>query len=119
MTPLGEAREYVKTALAGLDVNVYDIAPQAGLTPPAVVIKPSQNWLEPHTLKQTKVNLDLEVTAQPAGTNLAAQERLEDLIWSILQIFPMASSVGSPIGEKVGQADLLTAIVPISVQVND
>lgn len=119
MSLLSDARDHVATALAALDVNVYMVAPQAGVTPPGVVIKPSQNWVETYTLKQFKVNLDLEVTAQPAGTNENAMERLEDLISSIIQIFPINGSVSAPQSGKVGQADLLTAIVPVSVQVTE
>lgn len=119
MSEFTEARTYVKSLLEGLGVNVYLVAPQAGVTPPGIVIKASSNWIESYTLRQFKVNLDLEVTAQPAGTNQSAMDRLEDLIWEIAQIFPINGSVSAPASEKVGQADLLTAIVPISVQVTE
>lgn len=116
---LGEARTFVQTALEPLGVNVYLVAPQAGVTPPGVVIKPANNWVERETLTQFRVNLDLEVTAQPAGTNEAAMERLETLIGQIIGIFPINGSVGAPQEIKVGQADLLTATVPIMVHVTE
>lgn len=116
---LGDARTFVQTALEPLGVNVYLVAPQAGVTPPGVVIKPSNNWVERLTLTQFQVNLDLEVTAQPAGTNEAAMERLETLIEQIIGIFPINGSVGAPQEIKVGQADLLTATVPIMVHVTE
>lgn len=116
---LGEARTYVQTALEPLGVNVYLTAPQAGVTPPGVVIKPSNNWVEVMTMTQFRVNLDLEVTAQPAGTNESAMERLETLIGQIIGIFPINGSVGAPQDIKIGQADLLTATVPITVLVTE
>lgn len=119
MSLITDARDHVATALANLDVNVYTIAPQAGLTPPCVVITASQNWVDRITLKQFNVHFDLEVTAQPAGTNEAAMQRLEDLVAEIIAIFPINGSVQAPTSQKVGQADLLTSIVPVSVQVTE
>ena len=119
MSMLSEAREYVATMLEPLDVNIYLAAPQAGVTPPGVVIKPSQNWVERETIKQFRVNFDLELTAQPAGTNESAMERLEDLIGQIVAIFPINGAIGSPETVKIGQADLLTSIVPIMVLVTE
>lgn len=119
MSMLGEARTYVQGLLEPLGVNVYLVAPQAGVTPPGVVIKPSNNWVERQTMTQFKVNLDLEVTAQPAGTNESAMDRLETLVGQIITIFPINGSVSAPEEMKVGQADLLTTIVPISVQVTE
>lgn len=114
-----EARDYVLTALAPLGVNVYVITPQAGVTPPSVEITASNNWLTQRTLRQFAVNLDLKVTAQPAGTNQSAMERLEDLVAQIAAIFPLNGSVSAPTSEKIGQADVLTTIVPITVQVTE
>jgi len=65
------------------------------------------------------VNMDLILTGQPAGTNEAAMERLESLINEIVAIFPINGSISAPIGEKIGQADLLTATLPISVMVTE
>lgn len=119
MSLFSEARDHITDSLSELGVNVYTIAPQAGLTPPCVVITASQNWIDKLTLKSFNVNFDLEVTAQPAGTNEAAMERLEDLIASIVAIYPINGSVQSPTSRKIGQADLLTSIVPVSVQVTE
>lgn len=119
MSPLTDGREYVGGLLEPLGVNIYYSAPQAGVTPPGVVILASNNWVENYTLRQATVAFDLEVTAQPAGTNESAMQRLEDLVWQIMQIFPLNGSVSAPTSQKVGQADLLTAIVPIKVQVTE
>jgi hypothetical protein len=116
---LGEARTYVQEALEPLDVNVYLTEPQAGVTPPAVIIKPSQDWVTRITLGQFQVNMDLILTAQPAGTNEAAMERLESLINEIVEIFPINGFIQAPIGEKIGQADLLTTTLPISVMITE
>lgn len=119
VTMLGDARIFVQEALEPLGVNIYMTAPQAGVTPPGIVIKPSNNWVEVMTISQFRVNLDLEVTAQPAGTNESAMDRLETLIGQIIGIFPINGSVGAPQDIKIGQADLLTATVPITVLVTE
>ncbi len=119
MSMLGEARTYVAGLLEPLGVNVYLTAPQAGVTPPGIVIKPSNNWVERQTITQWMVHLDLEVTAQPAGTNESAMDRLETIVGQIIGIFPINGAVSAPQEIKVGQADLLTTTVPISVQVSE
>lgn len=119
MSALTDARDFVANALAGIGVNVYTTPPQAGVTPPGVVIEPATNWVEKITLNQCRVNFDLTVTAQPAGTNEAAMQRLEDLVWAIQAIFPLSGAVSAPQGQKVGQSDQLTTTVPISVQVSE
>lgn len=119
VSALTDARDFVAGALAGLGVNVYQTGNQAGITPPCVIIEPAQNWVEQQTLKQSRVNFDLKVTAQPAGTNEAAMQRLEDLVWQIQAIFPLSGAVSAPNSEKVGQSDQLTTTVPISVQVSE
>jgi hypothetical protein len=116
---IGEARTFVQEALEPLGVNVYTTAPQGGVTPPAIIIKPSNDWITRITLGQFQVNMDLVLTGQPAGTNEAAMERLESLINQIVDIFPVTGSIQAPVGEKIGQADLLTTTLPISVMVTE
>jgi hypothetical protein len=118
MTPLGQAREHVKELLAGIGVNVYENAPEV-VTPPAVIIHPASTWIESATLQVTRVNLELEAVAQPAGKNQSALERLEELVWKIQKVFPYIGNVDAPITTKYGQSDLLSATVPVSVHVND
>jgi hypothetical protein len=116
--PLKDARDFVAAQVADLNVNVYSGAPEV-VTPPAIIVNPSNNWLEQATIQQTKVTLDVKCVAQPAGKNVSAQERLEELVWAILNKFPYAGSVDRPLEESYGQARLLTATVPVSVHVHD
>lgn len=119
MSMLGDARIYVATALEPLGVNIYMSVPQAGVTPPGVIIKPSNSWVEQTTLNHFSVRLDLDVTAQPAGTNESAMDRLETLIGQIITIFPIYGAIGAPQEIKIGQADLLTATVTVTVLVTE
>ena len=117
-----DVRGAIKTALAGVSANVYDIVPEAPIVP-AVVIVPDSPYMELETIGRSavRVKLNYTVTACVAYfSNAASLDNLEKLTISILGALSASkyelSTVERPSVTQVGTTNLLVSDIRLSVR---
>ena len=117
-----DVRGAIKTALAGVAANVYDIVPEAPIVP-AVVIVPDSPYMELETIGRSvvRVKLNYTVTACVAYfSNAASLDNLEKLTISILGALSASkyelSTVERPSVTQVGTTNLLVSDIRLSVR---
>ena len=117
-----DVRGAIKTALAGVAANVYDIVPEAPIVP-AVVIVPDSPYMELETIGRSavRVKLNYTVTACVAYfSNAASLDNLEKLTISILSALSASkyelSTVERPSVTQVGTTNLLVSDIRLSVR---
>jgi len=117
-----DVRGAIKTALAGVAANVYDIVPEAPIVP-AVVIVPDSPYMELETVGRSavRVKLNYTVTACVAYfSNAASLDNLEKLTISILGALSASkyelSTVERPSVTQVGTTNLLVSDIRLSVR---
>ena len=117
-----DVRGAIKTALAGVAANVYDIVPEAPIVP-AIVIVPDSPYMELETIGRSvvRVKLNYTVTACVAYfSNAASLDNLEKLTISILGALSASkyelSTVERPSVTQVGTTNLLVSDIRLSVR---
>ena len=117
-----DVRGAIKTALAGVSANVYDIVPEAPIVP-AVVLVPDSPYMELETIGRAnvRVKLNYTVTACVAYfSNAASLDNLEKLTISILSALSASkyelSTVERPSVTQVGTTNLLVSDIRLSVR---
>ena len=117
-----DIRGAIKTALAGVAANVYDIVPEAPIVP-AVVLVPDSPYMELETIGRSnvRVKLNYTVTACVAYfSNAASLDNLEKLTISILSALSASkyelSTVERPSVTQVGTTNLLVSDIRLSVR---
>lgn len=117
-----DVRGAIKTALAGVSANVYDIVPEAPIVP-AVVIVPDSPYMELETIGRAnvRVKLNYTVTACVAYfSNAASLDNLEKLTISILSALSASkyelSTVERPSVTQIGTTNLLVSDIRLSVR---
>jgi len=117
-----DVRGAIKTALAGVAANVYDIVPEAPIVP-AVVVVPDSPYMELETIGRSavRVKLNYTVTACVAYfSNAASLDNLEKLTISILGALSASkyelSTVERPSVTQVGTTNLLVSDIRLSVR---
>jgi len=117
-----DVRGAIKTALAGVAANVYDIVPEAPIVP-AVVIVPDSPYMELETIGRAnvRVKLNYTVTACVAYfSNAASLDNLEKLTISILSALSASkyelSTVERPSVTQIGTTNLLVSDIRLSVR---
>ena len=117
-----DVRGAIKTALAGVAANVYDIVPEAPIVP-AVVIVPDSPYMELETIGRSavRVKLNYTVTACVAYfSNAASLDNLEKLTISILSALSASkyelSTVERPSVTQIGTTNLLVSDIRLSVR---
>ena len=116
-----DVRGAIKTALAGISANVYDIVPEAPIVP-AVVIVPDSPYMELETIGRAnvRVKLNYAVSACVAYfSNAASLDNLEKLTISILSALSASkyelSTVERPSVTQIGTTNLLVSDIRLSV----
>jgi len=117
-----DVRGAIKTALAGVSANVYDIVPEAPIVP-AVVVVPDSPYMELESIGRAnvRVKLNYTVTACVAYfSNAASLDNLEKLTISILSALSASkyelSTVERPSVTQVGTTNLLVSDIRLSVR---
>ena len=117
-----DVRGAIKTALAGVSANVYDIVPEAPIVP-AVVLVPDSPYMELETIGRAnvRVKLNYTVTACVAYfSNAASLDNLEKLTISILSALSASkyelSTVERPSVTQIGTTNLLVSDIRLSVR---
>ena len=117
-----DVRGAIKTALAGVAANVYDIVPEAPIVP-AVVIVPDSPYMELETIGRAnvRVKLNYTITACVAYfSNAASLDNLEKLTISILSALSASkyelSTVERPSVTQIGTTNLLVSDIRLSVR---
>ena len=117
-----DVRGAIKTALAGVAANVYDIVPEAPIVP-AVVIVPDSPYMELETIGRAKVRVKLNYTVTACVayfSNAASLDNLEKLTISILGALSASkyelSTVERPSVTQVGTTNLLVSDIRLSVR---
>ena len=117
-----DVRGAIKTALAGVSANVYDIVPEAPIVP-AVVIVPDSPYMELETIGRAnvRVKLNYTITACVAYfSNAASLDNLEKLTISILSALSASkyelSTVERPSVTQIGTTNLLVSDIRLSVR---
>ena len=117
-----DVRGAIKTALAGVSANVYDIVPEAPIVP-AVVIVPDSPYMELETIGRAKVRVKLNYTVTACVayfSNAASLDNLEKLTISILGALSASkyelSTVERPSVTQVGTTNLLVSDIRLSVR---
>jgi len=118
----GDVRGAIKTALASINANVYDHAPEAPIVP-AVVIVPDSPYMELETIGKSPVRVKLNYTVTAAVaylSNPASLDNLEKLVISILGALNASkyelSTVERPSITTVGTTNLLVSDIRLSVR---
>ena len=117
-----DIRGAIKTALAGVSANVYDVVPEAPIVP-AVMIVPDSPYMELETIGKSPVRVVLNYTITAAVaylSNPASLDNLEKLIMSILGALNASkyelSTVERPSVVQVGTTNLLVSDIRLSVR---
>lgn len=100
MSALSDARTAVEAALAGIGVPVH-VVPPGALRAPCVVLEAGSPWIEP----RGHVHLELVAYASPAGGNLSALDRLENLIEAIRNALWAAGLAPGDTAQPVAESD--------------
>ena len=117
-----DVRGAIKTALAGVSANVYDVVPEAPIVP-AVMIVPDSPYMELETIGKSPVRVVLNYTITAAVaylSNAASLDNLEKLVISILGALSASkyelSTVERPSVVQVGTTNLLVSDIRLSVR---
>jgi hypothetical protein len=116
--PLTDARTWVADELAGIGVPVH-ASPPSQLTPPCLVVLADDPWLTPHTWGTRAARFRVAVIAAAGPITAAGLDRLEELTWAVLGVFPTAGEVGEPATLEVAGLDVITATVPLTITITD
>ena len=117
-----DVRGAIKTALAGVAANVYDIVPEAPIVP-AIVLVPDSPYMELETIGRAKVRVKLNYTVTACVayfSNAASLDNLEKLTISILSALSASkyelSTVERPSVTQIGTTNLLVSDIRLSVR---
>ena len=117
-----DVRGAIKTALAGVSANVYDVVPEAPIVP-AVMIVPDSPYMEIESIGKSPVRVVLNYTVTAAVaylSNPASLDNLEKLVISILGALNASkyelSTVERPTITQVGSTNLLVSDIRLSVR---
>ena len=117
-----DVRGAIKTALANVSANVYDVVPEAPIVP-AVMIVPDSPYMEIESIGKSPVRVVLNYTITAAVaylSNPASLDNLEKLIISILGALNASkyelSTVERPSVVQVGTTNLLVSDIRLSVR---
>ena len=117
-----DVRGAIKTALAGVSANVYDVVPEAPIVP-AVMIVPDSPYMEIESIGKSPVRVVLNYTVTAAVaylSNPASLDNLEKLVISILGALNASkyelSTVERPSVVQVGTTNLLVSDIRLSVR---
>ena len=117
-----DVRGAIKTALAGVSANVYDVVPEAPIVP-AVMIVPDSPYMEIESIGKSPVRVVLNYTVTAAVaylSNPASLDNLEKLVISILGALNASkyelSTVERPSVGQVGTTNLLVSDIRLSVR---
>ena len=117
-----DVRGALKTALAGVSANVYDVVPEAPIVP-AVMIVPDSPYMEIESIGKSPVRVVLNYTVTAAVaylSNPASLDNLEKLVISILGALNASkyelSTVERPSVVQVGTTNLLVSDIRLSVR---
>ena len=117
-----DVRGAIKTALAGVAANVYDIVPEAPIVP-AVVLVPDSPYMQLETIGRAKVRVKLNYTVTACVayfSNAASLDNLEKLTISILSALSASkyelSTVERPSVTQIGTTNLLVSDIRLSVR---
>ena len=117
-----DVRGAIKTALAGVSANVYDVVPEAPIVP-AVMIVPDSPYMEIELIGKSPVRVVLNYTITAAVaylSNPASLDNLEKLVISILGALNASkyelSTVERPSVVQVGTTNLLVSDIRLSVR---
>ena len=119
MNPLTEAREAVAGALEPLGVVIYGSPPESA-SPPCAVILPAAEWFRQITYTGVQIGFTVTLMATMQGSNEAALERLESLLWdawTLLEKIGQVEPPSTPRMLKVGPAEIAATDLPVLVQV--
>jgi len=118
----GDVRGAIKTALAGVTANVYDVVPEAPIVP-AVMVIPDSPYMELESIGRANVRVKLNYTITAAVaylSNPASLDNLEKLVISILGALSASkyelSTVERPTITQVGTTNLLVSDIRLSVR---
>ena len=118
----GDVRGAIKTALASVSANVYDVVPEAPIVP-AVMIIPDSPYMELESIGKANVRVKLNYTITAAVaylSNPASLDNLEKLVMSILGALSASkyelSTVERPTIVQVGTTNLLASDIRLSVR---
>ena len=118
----GDVRAVIKTALAGVTANVYDVVPEAPIVP-AVMVIPDSPYMELESIGRANVRVKLNYTITAAVaylSNPASLDNLEKLVISILGALSASkyelSTVERPTIVQVGTTNLLASDIRLSVR---
>ena len=118
----GDVRGAIKTALASVSANVYDVVPEAPIVP-AVMIIPDSPYMELESIGKANVRVRLNYTITAAVaylSNPASLDNLEKLVMSILGALSASkyelSTVERPTIVQVGTTNLLASDIRLSVR---
>ena len=118
----GDVRGAIKTALAGVTANVYDVVPEAPIVP-AVMVIPDSPYMELESIGRANVRVKLNYTITAAVaylSNPGSLDNLEKLVISILGALSASkyelSTVERPTIVQVGTTNLLASDIRLSVR---
>jgi len=118
----GDVRAAIKTALAGVSANVYDVVPEAPIVPACMLI-PDSPYMELESIGRANVRVKLNYTITAAVaylSNPASLDNLEKLVISILGALSASkyelSTVDRPTITQVGTTNLLVSDIRLSVR---
>ena len=118
----GDVRAAIKTALAGVSANVYDVVPEAPIVPACMLI-PDSPYMELESIGRANVRVKLNYTITAAVaylSNPASLDNLEKLVISILGALSASkyelSTVERPTVTQVGTTNLLVSDIRLSVR---
>jgi hypothetical protein len=118
----GDVRGAIKTALAGVAANVYDVVPEAPAVPFAAIV-PDSPYMELETIGRspTRVNLNYVISVGVAYmSNPASLDNLEKLVISILGALSASkyelSTVERPSVTQIGVQNVLVSDIRLSVR---
>lgn len=118
-SPLQEARQAVGAALAGLPVPVYTFPPENPEFPCVQISPAYSDWIRPRLDGTASVVLTLRVMNAVTGGNKDSLERLEDILWALLKVYPSSAGVAGPRMETIGQTEAYVAEIAVQVLVKE
>lgn len=114
---LSELRKTLTGLFDDTSVNVYWYVP-AALIAPAVVVVPSDPYIEVLSIGRNKYKANFELTfAVGMQDNQAALDNIENLIFTAIGLLPVGwtySTASQPIPQNLGQADFLVSKISVS-----
>jgi hypothetical protein len=121
VSPLTEARRFLQSTLQSLGATIYP-APPENVTLPAAVVTPGDPWAKALTYGKTEVTLEVTLMATMAGSNAAAYDRLEALVWEATKALEGHAILGAARAPRVltiGAAQVAAADLTIIIHTED